>query len=66
MMLIEVWNASNLEQSWTYQILRNQTGPVIGERNNRPVSSVGRAPDCRAGGHGFKPQPDQYSGSLNN
>ena len=32
----------------------------------RPVSSVGRVPDYRAGGRGFKPQPDQHSGSLNN
>ena len=24
----------------------------------RPVSSVGRAPDCSAGGHSFKPRPD--------
>ena len=29
-------------------------------------SSVGRAPDCRAGGRRFKPRPDQHSGSLNN
>ena len=27
---------------------------------------VGRAPVCRAGGRGFKPRPDQHSGSLNN
>ena len=32
----------------------------------RPVGSVGRAPDYRAGGRGFKPRPDQHSGSLNN
>ena len=25
--------------------------------------SVGRAPDCRAGGRRFKPRPDQHSGS---
>ena len=30
------------------------------------VSSVGRAPVCWAGGRGFKPRPDQHSGSLNN
>ena len=30
------------------------------------VSSAGRAPDCRAGGRGLKPRPDQHSGSLNN
>ena len=29
------------------------------------VSSVGRAPVCWAGGHRFKPQSDQHSGSLN-
>ena len=34
--------------------------------NRRLVSSVGRAPVCRAGGRGFKPRPDQHSGSLNN
>ena len=28
------------------------------------VSSVGRAPVCWAGGHGFEPRPDQHSGSL--
>ena len=33
---------------------------------DRPVSSVGRVPDYRAGGCGFKPRPDQHSGSLNN
>ena len=33
--------------------------------NRRLVSSVGRAPVCRAGGRGFK-LPDQHSGSLNN
>ena len=32
----------------------------------RPVGSVGRVPDYRAGGRGFKPPPDQHSGSLNN
>ena len=32
----------------------------------RPVSSVGRAPNCCAGGRRFKPRPDQHSGSLNN
>ena len=31
----------------------------------RPIFSVGRAPDCRAGGRGFKTWPDQHSGSLN-
>ena len=30
------------------------------------VSSVGWASDYRAGGRGFKPRPDQHSGSLNN
>ena len=34
--------------------------------HRRVVSSVGRAPVCRAGGRGFKPRPDQNSGSLNN
>ena len=34
--------------------------------NRRLVSSVGRAPVCRAEGRGFKPRPDQHSGSLNN
>ena len=29
-------------------------------------SSVGRVLDYHAGGHGFKPQPDHHSGSLNN
>ena len=31
-----------------------------------PVSSVGRAPDCCAGGRRFKSRLDQHSGSLNN
>ena len=30
------------------------------------VSSVGRAPVCWARGRGFKPRPDQHSGSFNN
>ena len=34
--------------------------------NGRPFSSIGRVPDSRAGGRGYKPQPDQQSGSLNN
>ena len=34
--------------------------------NRRPVSSVGRALDYRAGGRGLKPWPDHHSGSLNN
>ena len=34
--------------------------------DRRPVSSVGRAPDCCAGGRRFKSRPDQHSGSLNN
>ena len=34
--------------------------------NGRPVSSVGRVPDYRAGGRGFKPRPDHLSGTLNN
>ena len=32
----------------------------------RLVSSVGRAPVYWAGSRGFKPRPDQHSGSLNN
>ena len=32
-------------------------------KHRRPVSSVGRVPDYRAGGRGFKPWPDQHSGS---
>ena len=32
--------------------------------NRRLVSSVGRVLDYSAGGHGFKPWPDQNSGSL--
>ena len=38
----------------------------ININNRRLVSSVGRAPVCKAGGHGFKPRPDQHLGSLNN
>ena len=34
--------------------------------DRRPVSSVGRVPDYRAGGRWFKPRPDHHSGSLNN
>jgi len=34
--------------------------------NRRLVSSVGRAPVCRAGGRGFKPQPDQHSAGAPN
>ena len=43
--------------AWDYE------ADVIGRR---PVSSVGRVPDYRAGGRGFKHRPDQHSGSLNN
>ena len=31
------------------------------EINRRLISSVGKAPVCRAGGRGFKPRPDQHS-----
>ena len=34
--------------------------------NRRPVSSIGKAPDHRAGGRGFEPRPDHKPGSLNN
>ena len=37
---------------------------IIGLNNRRPVSSVGRVPDYRAGGRGFEPRPDHHSGSL--
>ena len=39
---------------------------LANQTSRRPVSSVGRVPNSRAGGRGFKPQPDQHSGSLNN
>ena len=50
----------NYESSAT-DLSENQLPP-----NRRPVSSVGRAPDCCAGGRRIKPGPDQHSGSLNN
>ena len=34
--------------------------------NRRLVRSVGRAPVCWVGDHGFEPRPDQHSGSLDN
>ena len=34
--------------------------------DRRPVGSVGRVPDYRAGGRVFKPRPDHHLGSLNN
>ena len=44
-------------------------GGAVGLTENpnarRPVGSVGRVPDYHAGGRGFKPRPDQHSGSLN-
>ena len=40
--------------------------PQLTSVNRRPVGSVGRVPDYRAGGRGFKPRSDQHSGSLNN
>ena len=40
-----------------YHILNN-----LRKLYGRPVSSVGGAPDCRAGGRGSKPRPDQHSG----
>ena len=44
----------------------NVESMLIESFDRRPVSSVGRVPDYRAGGRGFKSQPDQHSGSLNN
>ena len=41
-----------------------QTRPALS--SSRLVGSVGRVPDYCAGGRGFKPQPDQHTGSLNN
>ena len=35
-------------------------------KSSHPGSSVGRVPVFWAGGQGFKPRPDQHSGSLNN
>ena len=43
-----------------------KTSRMINCPSDYPVSSVGTAPDCRAGGRRFKPRPDQHSGSLNN
>ena len=36
------------------------------ELYRHPISSVGRAPVCQVGGHGFKQLPDQQPGSLKN
>ena len=43
-----------------YMLALNSCDPV----KRRPVSSVGRVPDYRAGGRGFEPRPDHHSGSL--
>ena len=47
-------------------LIGNMYGPVgkLVIYNRRPVSSVGRVPDYRAGGRGFEPRPDHHSGSL--
>ena len=39
---------------------------IVNLINRCLVSSVGRVLVYWAGGRGFKPQPDQHSGSLNN
>ena len=49
-----------------YSIVSNISAVLTAPANRRPVSSVGRVPDYRAGGRGFKHRPDQHSGSLNN
>ena len=49
MMLQELWKQ---KVSWDSQL----------PDKRRPVSSVGRAPDCRAGGRRFKPRPDHSQG----
>ena len=38
------------------RVLVNILHFIYGDINRRLVSSVGRAPDCRAGGLGFEPQ----------
>ena len=46
----------------------NETKTAVSGKvhKRRPVSSVGRAPVCRAGDREFKPWPDQQPGSLKN
>ena len=46
-----------------YQIMEKKTKKER-RKDRRPVGSLGRVPDYRAGGRGFKPRPDQHSGSL--
>ena len=36
------------------------------ELYRHPITSVGTAPVCQVGGHGFKQRPDQQPGSLKN
>ena len=53
---------TNLSCILVVPLTETQVAQIIG----RPVGSVGRVPDYRAGGRGFKARPDQHSGSLNN
>ena len=67
------WHLKMLTQRVGYERAKTQRGgaeerplKIEGLFDRRPVSSVGRATDCCAGGRRFKPRPDQHSGSLNN
>ena len=60
---------ANVDFSFLFHIILNTKEDVrmkFTGTNVRPVSSFGRVLNHRAGGRGFKPQPDQHSGSLNN
>ena len=55
------WNIlSSIVHKSSQQIGKCVKRSLKGGYQRHPVSSVGRAPVCRAGGRGFKPRPDQW------
>ena len=57
------WWGVQLKGTISYPQLHH---PLTSRPNRQAVSSVRRVLHFRAGGSGFKPRPDQHSGSLNN
>ena len=60
---LQVLADANKRRGWAYTVrLPSQLIRDIYDRHL--ISSVGRAPVCPAGGHRFKPRPDQESAAY--
>ena len=61
-----IWNVLGLTKrdKIAIQMFVDQDNTFQDFDYQRPVGSVGKAPDYRVGGRGFVPQPDQNQGLL--